>query len=104
MTRNGDGSRRRMPIRKRRVKPGRGRTVAEASREESRRISTESLVEGMARCQSNEGMVRDLKVGDIVYVKEIPNMRGHCVVLRNKRVPLIGYHLDRFQVLAEAET
>jgi len=31
-------------------------------------------------------------------------MRGHCVVLRNKRTPLVGYHLDRFTLLEVHET
>ena len=57
--------------------------------------------EGMARCISNEGMADDLKVGEIVYIREIPNMGGHCVILRNNEMPLIGYHLDRFELLDE---
>lgn len=57
--------------------------------------------EGMARCISNEGMENDLNVGEVVYIREIPNMGGHCVVLRNMKVPLVGYHLDRFELLKE---
>ena len=55
--------------------------------------------EGMARCVSNEGMAGDLKVGEIVYLREIPNMGGHCVILRNEKMPLVGHHLDRFELL-----
>ena len=57
--------------------------------------------EGMARCISNEGMADDLEVGETVYLREIPNMGGHCVVLRNGKMPLVGYHLDRFELLDE---
>jgi hypothetical protein len=57
--------------------------------------------EGMARCISDEGMRGDLKIGEVVYIREIPNMRGHCVILRNERMPLVGYHLDRFELLDE---
>ncbi len=63
-----------------------------------------TLIEGMARCVSNDGMVKELRVGEVYYVREIPNMRGHCVVLRNKGTPLVGYHLDRFTLLEEHET
>ena len=62
------------------------------------------IVEGLAKCVSNQGMEKDLSIGDIVYVREISNMRGHCVVLRNKKSPLVGYHLDRFEVLKEDRT
>jgi hypothetical protein len=44
-------------------------------------------------------MEKVLRCGEVVYVREIPNMRGHCVVLRNKKPPLVGYHLDRFKIL-----
>ena len=59
------------------------------------------LVEGRARVLYNDGVKRDLKVGEIVYIREIPNMRGHCVVLRNRKAPLVGYHLDRFELLTD---
>jgi hypothetical protein len=59
----------------------------------------DQLHEGMAKCICNDKMGKDLKVGEVYYIKEIPNMRGHCVVLRNKKTPLIGYHLDRFELL-----
>ena len=55
----------------------------------------------MARCMCNDGMEGDLQIGEVVYLREIPNMPGHCVLLRNKRAPLVGYHLDRFQLLSE---
>lgn len=58
-----------------------------------------SPVEGMARCLSADGLGDDIAEGDIVYVKEIPNMLGHCIVLKNGVQPLIGLHLDRFELL-----
>lgn len=67
-------------------------------------LKRRTLIEGMARCVSNDGLARELRVGEVYYVREIPNMRGHCVVLRNKRTPLVGYHLDRFTLLEEHET
>jgi hypothetical protein len=57
------------------------------------------LVQGLAKCISNEGMKGELQVGDVAYVQEIPNMRGHCVVLRDKKATLVGYHLERFELL-----
>lgn len=61
------------------------------------------LVEGMARCVSNAGIEADLQIDEVVYLREIPNMRGHCIILRNNKPPLVGYHLDRFQMLREDE-
>jgi hypothetical protein len=61
------------------------------------------LVEGMARCVFNAGMEKEIQLNDVVYVREISNMRGHCVILRNKKLPLIGYHLDRFELLKDEE-
>jgi len=62
---------------------------------------TGRLIEGMAKCICNEGMERVLARGEVVYIKEIPNMRGHCFVIRDKRLPLVGYHLERFELLKE---
>ena len=59
--------------------------------------------EGMARCTCNDGMEHDLQIGEVVYLREIPNMGGHCVILRNKKTPLVGYHLDRFELLDKDE-
>ncbi|MGO8752490.1 MAG: hypothetical protein ACLQNE_41655 [Thermoguttaceae bacterium] len=59
--------------------------------------------EGMARCICNDTMQGELEVGEVVYLREIPNMGGHCVILRNKKPPLVGYHLDRFELLDEDE-
>ncbi|MCC6123727.1 MAG: hypothetical protein IT426_02090 [Pirellulales bacterium] len=61
------------------------------------------LIEGMAECICNEGMEKELKLGEGCYIKEIPNMQGHCVILRNKKTPLVGYHLDRFKLADEYE-
>ena len=55
----------------------------------------------MARCVSNDALENDLRVGEVVYLREIPNMSGHCVILRDKKLPLVGYHLDRFEMLSE---
>jgi hypothetical protein len=60
-----------------------------------------SPVEGMARCTYNDSMAEELEVGGVYYVREIPNMRGHCIVLRNGEAPLVGYHLDRFELMKE---
>ena len=46
-------------------------------------------------------MEQDLEIGQVVYLREIPNMQGHCVVLRNGKPPLVGYHLDRFELLGK---
>lgn len=55
--------------------------------------------EGMARCLCADGLDADIAEGDVVYVREIPNMLGHCIVLKNGAPPLVGYHLDRFELL-----
>ncbi|HEY4003376.1 MAG TPA: hypothetical protein VGO93_31200 [Candidatus Xenobia bacterium] len=55
-------------------------------------------LEGMAVCIDNEGIEHDMEIGDSVYVREIPNMRGHCVVLRDGQPPLVGWHLSRFRL------
>ena len=60
-----------------------------------------SLVEGLAKCTYNDGMEDDLSVGEIAYVREIPNMPGHCIILRTGKLPLVGYHLDRFELVQE---
>lgn len=56
-------------------------------------------LEGMARCLNAEGLDAALQEGDLVYVREIPNMPDHCIVLKNGCNPLVGYHLDRFELL-----
>ena len=58
-----------------------------------------SPLEGMARCLCADGLGKDIAVGDVVYVREIPNMLGHCIVLKNGAQPLVGFHLDRFELL-----
>lgn len=57
------------------------------------------MVEGMAKCINNEGLA--IPEGCVAYIREIPNMPGHCIVLRDGEAPLVGYHLDRFQLLKE---
>ena len=59
------------------------------------------LVEGMARCIDNEGI--SLELNAIVYVREIPNMPGHCIILASHSLPLVGYHLDRFVLLSDED-
>ena len=40
-----------------------------------------------------------------VYLGEIPNMEGHCVVVRHKGgLILSGYHIDSFVEIPEDET
>jgi hypothetical protein len=72
--------------------------------QQKKSVKPRKPAEGLARCLCNKGMERDIRVDDVVYVREIPNMPGHCVVLRNKKPPMIGYHLDRFEILDEDET
>jgi hypothetical protein len=64
---------------------------------------SQTLVEGMAKCINNQGMETLLQNGQVVFVREIKNMRGHCIVLRNQEHPLVGYHLERFELLNEDE-
>lgn len=59
------------------------------------------MIEGMAKCVNNKGIA--LPVNSIVYIREIPNMPGHCIVLRDGEFPLVGYHTDRFRILEEDE-
>lgn len=62
---------------------------------------SELLVEGLARCVNNEALPM-LEIGEIVYVRELSNLRGHCIVLANNRLPIVGYHLDRFELLDDS--
>lgn len=54
--------------------------------------------EGLAVCVDNEGMEHLLKLGETVYLRELPNMRGHCLILAEGRHPIFGYHLERFRM------
>lgn len=62
----------------------------------------DKLVEGRAEVVTPEG-IPGLVRGEICYIREIPNMRGHVVILRNNKPSLVGYHLDRFRLLTEDE-
>ena len=43
--------------------------------------------------------------GPLIFLGEIPNMPGHCVVIEIVSKELhIGYHTDRFEELPEDET
>lgn len=48
-----------------------------------------------------------MKVPTLLFLGEIPNMRGHCVVIGqamgNSPKMLIGYHTDNFRELTEEE-
>jgi hypothetical protein len=57
--------------------------------------------EGLAECLYNDGIENFVQVGEVVYVREIPNMQGHCVVVANGKPPIVGYHLDRFRILPQ---
>jgi len=59
-------------------------------------------IEGLAVCVDNEGLEHKLHVGQRVYVRELPNFQGHCLML-SEGGTLIGIHLDRFR-MADADT
>lgn len=61
----------------------------------------DGVYEGLARCIDNEGLEDLLEPNEVVYVQEIPNLRGHCIILANGRYPIVGYHLDRFRFVFE---
>lgn len=54
------------------------------------------LVRGNAVCLYADALEEDLTEGHTYYIREIPNMRGHVVVLGPGGPPLVGIHLDRF--------
>ncbi len=53
----------------------------------------------MARCLTPD--YTNLALNELVYIREIPNMRGHCIVLRNGYPPAVGYHVDRFELVGD---
>ena len=61
------------------------------------------LVEGLAKCLDSAGIEKKIKKGEVVYIKEISNMPGHCVVIKTGKLPIVGYHLDRFRLLSKDE-
>ena len=60
---------------------------------------TARLVRGLARCVYVEGLEHCLVSGALYYVREIPNMRGHVVALTSGANPVVGVHLERFELL-----
>ena len=71
------------------------------------------MIEGLAEVKEGwsmssfnpaTGIEASLIEGDHVYIKEIPNMPGHCIVFQHGQNPLIGIHIERFRILSEDET
>lgn len=60
-----------------------------------------ALVRGYARCVYNDAMEDYLTEGEHYLIREIPNMMGHVLVLRNGELPLVGIHLDRFELVSD---
>ena len=61
------------------------------------------LKEGLAEVVFNRMLEEELTRGERVWLREIKKMRGHCIVLRHNRMPLVGIHLDRFRMLKRKE-
>jgi hypothetical protein len=61
------------------------------------------LKEGLAEVVFNRMLEEELVLGERVWLREIKNMRGHCIVLRHNKLPLVGIHLDRFRMLKRKE-
>ena len=57
------------------------------------------LVRGIARCVDSDGMEYCLVKEALYYIREIPNMRGHVVALTSGSNPVVGAHLERFELL-----
>jgi hypothetical protein len=58
-----------------------------------------ALARGSARCVCAEGMEEVLTESEIYVIREIPNALGHVVVFRPAKSPLVGIHLERFELL-----
>jgi hypothetical protein len=58
-----------------------------------------ALVRGPARCVCAEGMEELLTESEIYVIREIPNVLGHVVVFRPAKSPLVGIHLERFELV-----
>ena len=70
------------------------------------------MIEGMAEVKDGWSMSSydpstdietSLMEGDRVYIKEISNMPGHCIVFQTGQPPLIGIHIERFRILSQDE-
>ncbi len=57
------------------------------------------LARGLATCHYVDGFEKHLTLDEIYLIREIPNVPGHIVVFRPGRTPLVGIHLDRFELL-----
>lgn len=57
------------------------------------------LSRGLARCVDAEGMEHCLQPGTLYYIRECPNMPGHVVALASGTNPVVGVHLERFDLL-----
>lgn len=56
-------------------------------------------MEGLATCCDNAGMEADIDKGDVFYVREIPNMSGHVLAIRQRDSRIwVGLHLERFEL------
>ena len=61
------------------------------------------LVRGYARCVSACALEHCMTEGALYYIREIPNMMGHVLALRPGDMPLVGIHLDRFELVPDGD-
>ena len=61
------------------------------------------LVRGYARCISSYAMEHCMIEGALYYIREIPNRMGHVLALRPGDMPLVGVHLDRFELVPDGD-
>ena len=57
------------------------------------------IVRGAAHCTYLEALEDRLNDRDTYHITEIPNMMGHVVIMTNNQPPMVGYHLERFDLL-----
>ena len=62
-----------------------------------------ALVRGRARCVYADGLESLLTESESYIIREIPNMLGHVVVFRPSTSPLVGIHLERFELFTQTE-
>lgn len=55
-------------------------------------------LEGQALCVDNTGYEEILEVGDRVYLRELPNAPGRCLVVREREGCLLGVPTERFRL------
>lgn len=58
-----------------------------------------ALARGAARCLMVDGLEELLNESETYVIREIPNMLGHGVVFRASGPPLVGIHLERFELI-----